>query len=84
MEPVLMALVGTDEAAGLSSERGTGTWRVPTLRGVSLRSQYLHTADFRSLDAMFAPDRDPDVGHTFGLALTPEETNALLVFLQGL
>ena len=84
VEPVAMELVGTDEAAGRSSERGTGSWRVPSLRGVSLRSQYLHTANFRSLDAMFAPDRDPDVGHTFGLALPFDERTALLVFLQGL
>ncbi len=84
VEPVPLDWVGTDVTMGESPDRGTGFWRVPSLRGVSQRSQFLHTANFRSLSAMFAPDRDPGIGHTFGLRLNDDDRRALLRFLESL
>ena len=41
---VPLAVIGTDPAVGLSSDRGTGGYRVPSLRGVSTRGPLLHDA----------------------------------------
>jgi mono/diheme cytochrome c family protein len=84
VEPVPLDWVGTDPAVGESPDRGTGFWRVPSLRGVSQRSQFLHTANFRDLPSMFAPDRDASIGHTFGLNLSDSDRNDLLTFLEGI
>src|SRR5207244_783691 len=42
--PVALAIAGTDPAIGLSAERGTGSYRVPSLRGVATRGALFHDA----------------------------------------
>ena len=51
--PVPLAAVGID-AVGLSAERGTGTWRVPSLRGVGDRTMLFH--DGKGSLEQFDPD----------------------------
>ncbi|MFO7562472.1 MAG: c-type cytochrome [Enhygromyxa sp.] len=73
--------IGTDTAAGASSARGTGIWRVPSLRGVGGNGPYLHHGAFSTLEAMFEPGRE-EPGHQFGLELDPDERADLLAFLR--
>ncbi len=71
----------TDAAAGLSPLRGTGYWRVPSLRGVGGNAPYLHHGAFATLEQMFDPGRE-EPGHWFGLELSAEQRADLLAFLR--
>lgn len=83
--PVLIERVGTDRTAGDSPTRGTGRYRIPSLRGVAHRAQYLHTGAFRSLEAMFDPARlDEHPGHRWGTDLPQQDRRALLSYLRRL
>jgi hypothetical protein len=83
--PVPLEVVGTDPTVGRSRNRGTGTYEVPSLRGVALRRRLLHDGAFASLDALLAPARANDhLGHHFGLQLPDEDRRALLDFVRGL
>ncbi|HEV3191969.1 MAG TPA: hypothetical protein VGY54_15765 [Polyangiaceae bacterium] len=94
--PVPLAIVGTDPTLGLSSERGTGAYRVPSLRGVGTRGPLLHDGTVLSLDAMFDPARPtaaftqrlhgsgPAPGHLFGLDLARGDRAALVAYLRAL
>ncbi|MFT6397601.1 MAG: mono/diheme cytochrome c family protein [Bradymonadia bacterium] len=81
--PVPLELIGTDDAVGISDARGTGTWRVPSLWGVSTRSQLLHTASVSSVEQLLDPARlAATPGHVFGTHLNAEERAALVVFVS--
>jgi Cytochrome c len=94
--PVAIHVVGTDPVEGRSPERGTGTYRVPSLRGVAARGPLLHDGSLPDLSAMFDSARlDPSYdggrlgpgavpGHTFGLELSAGDRAALLDFLKSL
>lgn len=82
-EPVALDVVGTDPAVGLSHDRGTGTYRVPSLRGVADRTWLLHDASVSSLAMLLDPTR-PSPGHRFGQALSADDRAALVAFLQTL
>jgi mono/diheme cytochrome c family protein len=94
--PVALSVVQTDPTLGLSLDRGTGTYRVPSLHGVATRGPLLHDGTVPSLTAMFDPSRPtatfserlhgagPVQGHTFGLALAADDRAALLDYLQRL
>ena len=73
--------LGTDDAAGTSPIRGTGHWRVPSLRGVGGNAPYLHHGALATLDALFDPKRS-EPGHQFGLELDADERADLLAFLR--
>lgn len=75
--------IGTDAAAGSSTVRGTGLYRIPSLRGVAHLAPYLHHGAFDTLEAMFDPDRD-EPGHRWGLELDPDDRAALLGFLRSI
>ncbi|MEE2829931.1 MAG: hypothetical protein VX498_12145 [Myxococcota bacterium] len=84
-EPVPVAVVGTDSTATDSSARGTGSYRVPSLRGVSAKAPYLHHGAVESLEDLLDPARlDEEPGHVFGTELGDEERAALIVFLETL
>ena len=94
-EPVALADVGTDPTIGVSAVRGTGAYRVPSLRGVGLRALLLHDGSLPSLDAMFDPARlaagftggvRPGAvpGHMFGLDLDAADRADLIAFIQAL
>jgi mono/diheme cytochrome c family protein len=93
--PVALDVVGTDPTIGDSLVRGTGSYRVPSLRGVGLRALLLHDGSLPSLDAMFDPARlDASYtggvragavpGHEFGLDLSDPDRTALLAYLEAL
>lgn len=73
--------LGTDPAAGSSPIRGTGHWRVPSLRGVGGNAPYLHHGAFASLEQMFDPERE-EPGHGYGLELDEGDRADLLAFLR--
>ncbi len=95
-EPVAVTEIGTDPAATQSRERGTGTYRTPTLRLVASRPALLHDGRLRDLAALLDPARvtadyhgalhgdGPVMGHRYGLDLTNDDRAALLLFLQTL
>lgn len=94
--PVSLATVGTDATLGLSADRGTGSYRVPSLRGVSTRGPLLHDGTLPSIDALLDPGRlgdgfdgrlhgtGPVPGHSFGLDLGDADRAALLSYLAAL
>lgn len=81
--PVALELVGTDPLVGASSERGTGGYRVPSLRGVAHRSPLFASGSVRDLDELLDPKRVAP-GHPFGLDLESGQRADLLHFLQTL
>jgi len=88
---ILDVELGTDPTNALETRRGTGYYKVPSLKGVWYRGAFQHNARARSLEEWFDPARvEPDyepspiAGHRFGLALTPEERTALIAFLRTL
>lgn len=93
--PVPLAVAGTDPTLGLSPERGTGFYRVPSLRGAGSRGPLLHDASAPDLDRFFDPARTepgytlgraggPIPGHLFNLALSSDNRAAVLATLKGL
>ena len=49
--------VGTDPGLALNTRKGTGYYKVPSLKGVWYRGHYLHDGSAPSLEEMFDPDR---------------------------
>jgi mono/diheme cytochrome c family protein len=82
-EPVPLELVGTDPTVGLSLDRGTGTYRVPSLRGVADRALLLHDASVHSMAELLDPARTTP-GHRFGSELSVAERAALVAYLVTL
>jgi hypothetical protein len=54
---VLMVSVGTDPGLALATRKGTGYYKVPSLKGVWYRGHYLHDGSVASLEELFDPDR---------------------------
>lgn len=82
-DPVPLAEVGTDPTVGLSRDRGTGTYRVPSLRGVGDRALLLHDASVHSLDELLDPARTSP-GHRFGTDLSAADRADLVAYLSTL
>lgn len=74
--------VGTDPTLARSPDRGTGKYRAPTLRGVSLRAPLMHDASVATLDALLDDTRLG--GHRFGLELPSADRASLLGYLRRL
>jgi hypothetical protein len=49
--------VKTDPGLALATRKGTGYYKVPSLKGVWYRGDYLHDGSAASLEEMFNPDR---------------------------
>lgn len=93
-EPVPIAEIGTDPALGLSRERGTGAYRVPTLRGVAARRQLFHDGSLSEVSQVLDPARlsaayrggrrGPGAipGHIYGLELSASERSALVELVR--
>jgi hypothetical protein len=85
--------IGTDPAAGLSADRGTGLYRVPSLRGLATRGPLLHDGSLASpadlldrarVEAGFARGLHglgPVPGHLFGLNFDAAERRQVLAYL---
>jgi mono/diheme cytochrome c family protein len=54
---VMPLSVGTDPGSALGTRKGTGYYKVPSLKGVWYRGHYLHDGAAASLEEMFNPDR---------------------------
>jgi CxxC motif-containing protein (DUF1111 family) len=54
---VLSISVGTDPGLALATRKGTGYYKVPSLKGVWYRGHYLHDGSAASLEEMFDPER---------------------------
>jgi hypothetical protein len=57
---ILPISVGTDPGLALTTRKGTGYYKVPSLKGVWYRGHYLHDGSVASLDEMFDPDRQTE------------------------
>ncbi len=94
--PIAADVIGTDRATSQSPSRGTGMYRVPSLRGVGTRGPLLHDGTVPDLEALFDRARTLDgypralhgvrsiPGHTAGLDLTASDRRDLLLYLSGL
>lgn len=54
---VLALSVGTDPGLAMQTRKGTGYYKVPSLKGLWYRGHYLHDGAVASLEEMFDPDR---------------------------
>ncbi len=97
---VLRVSIGTDPGLAMQTLRGTGFYKVPSLRHLWLRGPFEHNGSVMSLNDWFDSGRLRDNyvptgfrgarpvrairGHEFGLRLKPEETKALIAFLMTL
>ncbi len=97
---VLDVPVGTDPELAMKTRRGTGYYRVPSLKGVWYRGPFEHSGSVATLEDWFDENRlKPDyvptgyrgmtpkravTGHEFGLRLKPEDKAALIAFLKTL
>jgi len=97
-DAILDVSVGTDPGLALETRRGTGFYKVPSLRGVWMRSALGHEGQAYSIDELFDPARlkedyvpkgfhlgpGPIQGHEFGLKLPLADREALVAFLKTL
>jgi mono/diheme cytochrome c family protein len=97
-DAVMNTTVGTDPTLALETRRGTGFYKVPSLRGVWFRNGFGHGGQAETLEEWFDPARlqdgyvpkgahlgpGPIEGHENGLALSPEDREALIAFLKTL
>ncbi len=95
---ILDVCVGTDPNLALATRRGTGFYKVPSLRGVWYRSGFGHAGQAETLEEWFDParltdgyvpkgfhiDPGPIKGHEFGLKIVPPDKAALIAFLKTL
>jgi hypothetical protein len=49
--------VGTDPGLAMKTRKGTGFYKIPSLRGIWYRPVLLHDGSVASLEEMFDPDR---------------------------
>ncbi len=97
---ILPVSVGTDPGLALKTRKGTGMYKIPSLRGLWYRGRYMHDGSVTTLEEMFDANRlKPEFvpsgfkgldknravpGHEFGLKLNDSERKALLAFLRTL
>ena len=97
-DDIMNVSVGTDPTLATQTRRGTGFYKVPTLRGVWYRNAFGHNGQADTLEEWFDPARlrqdyvpagfhlgpGPIKGHEFGLKLAPDDRQALIAFLKTL
>jgi cytochrome c553 len=74
---VLPISVGTDPGLALNTRKGTGYYKVPSLKGVWYRGHYLHDGAAASLEEMFDPDRLKNTHVPGGWMPADEATHAI-------
>jgi hypothetical protein len=95
--PISNRRVGTDPCLALNTRKGTGYYRVPSLRGVRFRGPLGHAGQARTLEDWFDPHRldeshGPESvpvgqgkqGHPYGLDLSEDDRHTLIAFLRTL
>jgi hypothetical protein len=97
-ESIADVVVGTEPGLALETRRGTGFYKVPSLRGVWMRSAFGHEGQAASLEEWLDPARlntdyvpqgfhltpGPIRGHEYGVRLPVAERKALIAFLKTL
>jgi CxxC motif-containing protein (DUF1111 family) len=97
-DDIMDVSVGTDPTLATETRRGTGFYKVPSLRGVWYRNAFGHNGQADTLEEWLDPARmQPDYvakgfhlgpgpikGHEFGLKLPPDDRQALIAFLKTL
>jgi hypothetical protein len=97
-EAITDVSVGSDPGLALETRRGTGFYKVPSLRGVWMRSVFGHEGQAASLEEWLDPTRlnadyvpkgfhlapGPIQGHEFGIRLPAADRRALIAFLKTL
>ena len=95
---ILNVSVGTDPTLATQTRRGTGFYKVPSLRGVWYRNAFGHGGQAETLEEWFDPARvkedyvpkgfhigpGPIKGHEFGLKLAADDRHDLIAFLKTL
>lgn len=77
--------VGTDPELALHTRKGTGYYKVPSLKGAWYRGPFQHAGAVKTLDEWFDARRLGRVpGHAFGVTLTPDDRRALIAFVETL
>jgi mono/diheme cytochrome c family protein len=77
--------VRTDTNTALRGRKGTGYYKVPSLKGVWYRGPFEHNGSVATLEDWFDARRlDTVKGHPFGLRLSPADKRALIAFLRTL
>jgi hypothetical protein len=77
--------VGTDPELAMRTRKGTGYYKIPSLKGVWYRGPFQHAGAVPTLTDWLDPARPQRVpGHPFGLTLTAEDRRALIAFLETL
>jgi hypothetical protein len=76
--------VGTDPGLALKTRKGTGYYKVPSLKGLWYRGHYLHDGSVASLEEMFDPDRLKDTHLPGGWRPLGTTTRAILGHRFGL
>ncbi|MBV8832255.1 MAG: hypothetical protein JO108_23890 [Acidobacteriaceae bacterium] len=97
-EDILDVCVGTDPYLALKTRRGTGFYKVPSLKGVWFRNAFGHAGQAETLEEWLDPARlkpdyvpkgfhigpGPIQGHPFGLNLSAADKQDLIAFLRTL
>jgi CxxC motif-containing protein (DUF1111 family) len=74
---ILRFSVGTDPSLALMTRKGTGYYKVPSLKGVWYRGHYLHDGSVASLEEMFNADRVKETHVPGGWRPLGAETHAI-------
>jgi hypothetical protein len=74
---ILRVSVGTDPSLALMTRKGTGYYKVPSLKGVWYRGHYTHDGSVASLEEMFDPDRLKDTHVPGGWRPLGSKTHAI-------
>jgi hypothetical protein len=97
-DAIMSTSQGTDPTLALETRRGTGFYKVPSLRGVWFRTGFGHGGQAATLEEWFDPARleagyvpkgfhlgpGPIKGHDHGLGLSPDDRRRLIAFLKTL
>lgn len=81
---VLRVPVGTDPGLALQTRKGTGYYKVPSLKGVWYRGHFLHDGSVASLEEMFNPARLQETHSPGGYRPPGQETKAIVGHEFGL
>ena len=77
--------VGTDPELAMRTRKGTGYYKVPSLKGAWYRGPFQHAGAVHTLEEWFDPARLGRVpGHPFGLTLNSGDRRALIAFIETL
>ena len=75
--------VGTHPAIGQSPARGTGMYRIPSLRGLHDRGRLMSDGSISNIEELLNPQRTA-LGHPYGLTLDSQDRHSLIEFLENL